>query len=117
MLQGYENSRVDLKYHYVEVALLYQHLAIDYEETDQLETALVWCERSISFDLICKKANILGFMLEEKRYTMDRITGDRLHSKASYKQAYQLLKLLKKDKLMRSLRDGYNKWYAEEIDK
>lgn len=117
MLQGYENSRVDLKYHYVEVALLYQHLAIDYEETDQLETALVWCERSISFDLICKKANVLGFMLEEKRYTMDRITGDRLHSKASYKQAYQLLKLLKKDKLMRSLRDGYNKWYAEEIDK
>lgn len=116
MLQGYENSRVDLKYHYVEVALLYQHLAIDYEETNQLETALVWCEHSIKFDLECKKTNMLGFMLEEKRYTMDRIMGDRLHSKASYKQAYQLLKLIKKDKLMRSLREGYKKWYDEEID-
>ncbi len=116
MLEGYENSRVDLKYHYVEVALLYHHLAIDYEETDQLEEAIVWCDRSILFELRCKKANTLGFMLQEKRYTMDRITGDKSQSKACYQQSYQLLKLMKKDKLMKSMREGYKKWYGEEVD-
>ena len=116
MLEGYKNSRVDLKYHYEEMALLYHHLAIDYEETDQLEEAIVWCDRSILFELRCKKANTLGFMLQEKRYTMDRITGDRSQSKACYQQSYQLLKLMKKDKLMKSMREGYKKWYGEEVD-
>lgn len=116
MLQGYENSRVDLKYHYVEVALLYQHLAIVYEERDCFKEALSWCDKVIAFDIRCKRGIMIGTMLEQKAYTEDRMTGDRANGKKKYKQAYQLLKLMDKKVVMKSLQNLYSAWYDEEID-
>lgn len=116
MLQGYENSRVDLKYHYVEVALLYQHLAIVYEEKDRFKEALSWCDKVITFDIRCKRGIMIGAMLEQKAYTEDRMTGNRANNKKKYKQAYQLLKLMDKTFVMKSLQNIYSAWYDEEID-
>lgn len=116
MLQGYENSRVDLKYHYVEVALIYQNLAIGYEERDCFEAALNWCDKVIAFDLRCKRGIMIGSMLEQKTYTEDRMTGDRTNSKRKYQQAYQLLKLMNKKMVLEGLQKLYKTWYGEEID-
>ena len=113
---AYEYSKVELKYHYVSLALVYQHLAFDYEECDRLEEAEIWCDNAIRFDLRCQRGLGLGFLLEEKIYTLDRITGDRTSSKNKYLQAYQLLKLMKKEGQMKSLQKIFKEWYKEDID-
>lgn len=116
ILSGFERSKVDLKYHYVALALIYQHLAIDCEESDKFEEAVEWCDKSIRFDLRCKRGLNVGFMLEERIYTMDRMKGDRTLSKDRYQQAYQLLKVMRKERQMECLRNVYTEWYGEEID-
>lgn len=116
IVHGYENSKVDLKYHYAALALVYQHLAVDCEECDRLEEAVEWCDRSIRFELRCKRGLAVGFVLSQKVYTLDRMRGDRTLSRESYQQAYQIMKVMKKERRMKSLRKAYMEWYGEEID-
>lgn len=116
IIQGYENSKVDLKYHYVGIALVYQHLALNCEECDRLEAGIEWCDKSIQFDLECKRGLNVGFMLSQKIYTMNRMSGIDVSRKKCYQQAYQLMKLMKDEKQMKELRIAYDEWYKEEID-
>ncbi len=98
------------------MALLYQNLAIGYEEIDCFEEALNWCDRAIAFDLRCRRGIMIGTMLEQKAYTENRISGDRTDNKWKYKQAYQLLKLMNKRVVMTGLQKLYRTWYGEEVD-
>lgn len=116
MLRAYENSKVDMKYHYVAVALIFGNLADDYEVSGRFEEAIAMCDRAISFALRCKRSSNIGFLYEEKRYTIDRMTGERASGKKVYQQAYQILKLLKRERKMNSLQNMYQKWYGEMID-
>lgn len=116
MLCAYENSKVDNKFHYVALSLIYKNLSDDYEVNDRFEEAIEMCDRAISFALKCKRALNIGFLYEEKRYSIDRMTGERVSSKKKYQQAYQILKLLKDEKKMISLLNVYKKWYDETID-
>lgn len=113
---GYDNSRVDNKYHYVALSLVYMHLAFDCEECDQLEEAVTWADRAIRFEFQCNRGSDLGFLLEQRQYTIDRIIGENMSSKHIYQQAYQLLKLMKKEYQMKGLRRVYKKWYGEEVE-
>lgn len=81
MLRAYENSRVDMKYHYVAVALISRNLTDDYEVNGRFEEAIAMCDWAISFALRCKRSSNIGFLYEEKRYTIDRMTGERASGK------------------------------------
>lgn len=115
-MSGYVRSKVNLKYHYVPVALIYQHLAFDCEECDRLEEAIKWCDKAIRFDLVCRKGLNLGIMLEEKIYAQGKMKGNVLLGKEEYRQAYYILKLMKKEKQMQILKEVFIEWYGEEIN-
>ena len=117
IFKGYKKSKVDLKYHYPSLALLYIHIAGICEDCNRFEDSINWCNQAIQFDFQCKRGLNLGFMLEEKTYALDRMTGDRSKSKSKYLQAYQLLKMMNKKSHMLILQKYYKEWYGEEIDK
>lgn len=116
MLRAYENSRVDMKYHYVAVALISGNLADDYEVSDRFEEAIAMCDWAISFALRCKRLLDIGFLYEEKQYTIDRMTGERASGQKVYQQAYQIFKLEKNKKRMTILQNIYEQWYGESLD-
>lgn len=115
VIHGYENSKVDLKYHYVSLAILYQNLAFNYEESNHLMDAIQMCDKTIMLDLKCKRALNIGFILVERQYSENRMNDDRKSGKDRYQQAYQILKLLKKDRQMRNLQRQYERWYEEKF--
>lgn len=115
VVKGYESSKVDLKYHYTSLALLYQHIAVNCEESNEFERAIFWCDKAILLDLRCHRGLNIGLLLEEKIYSMVKMNGDRHFGKQEYYQAYLLLKLMKKDKQMRYLQREYKEWYGEEL--
>lgn len=116
ILQGYENSKVDLRYHYVAVTLVGSNLVDWYEEVGRFDDAIAWCDKIIKLELECNRGVHIGYLLSEKRYTMDRMENQNLESKDIYKKAYQILKLMKSEVRKLSLEKMYLKWYGENID-
>lgn len=116
MLQGFENSRVDMQYHYASVALIYEHLAGKYEESGQFDKAKDIYEKGIRFCLQCERGDMIGKYLMENIYTWERKGGDRFVCKGYYKQAYQLLKLMQMESAQKSLEKYYMDNYTENID-
>lgn len=115
--KSFENSKVDLKLRYIPLSLIYTTLSIYYEESNQFEKAIFLINRTIAYALECKRGDFLGFLLEEKTYTEDRMSGHRDKSKTLYRQSYQLRKLMKESKLDRlPLRKIFRTWYGEEIE-
>ena len=115
MLSAFENSKVDPKFHYVALSIIYTNLSDDYEVSDRFQEAVKMCDKAIAFKLRCKKGINLGFLWEQKRYSLDRKNGEREGSKEVYQQAYQILKLMKDEEHMISLKNAYEKWYGEEM--
>ncbi len=113
---GYENSRVDLKYHYVGVSLVYEHLSDDYERCGYFDKAFEMCDTAIRFELRCEKGCTLGYLVDQKAYVRAKILGDQESGKRSCRQAYQLHKLMKMERLMISLQKAYEKIFQEKID-
>lgn len=113
---GYENSRVDTKYHYVGVSLVYEHLSDAYERCGYLDKALEMCDIALRYELRCQKGCTLGFLVDQKAFTQGKITQDKEAGKKSYRQAYQLHKLMKMEKSRIRLQIAYEKIYHEEID-
>ena len=116
MLSAFENSKVDPKFHYVALSIIYTNLSDDYEVSDRFQEAVKMCDKAIAFELGCKKSLGIGFLLEQKRYSLDRKNGERECSKEAYRQAYQILKLTRAESHMISLKNAYEKWYRERID-
>ena len=113
---GYINSKVDLKYHYVAISLVLRNLAACYEECDLFEEAVGVCEDGARLVLRCKRGSMLGFLVEQKAYTTERMTHGRLPGKSSYRKAYQIDKLMRDERRMRSLQNAYESDYKEKID-
>lgn len=115
MLNGFENSKVDVKYHYTSVNLIYDCLSCEYEENNQFDKALEFCDKGIKFELRCERGNLLGHYIMQKAYTQERKTGKKEACKYYYKQAYQLLKLMKVKSSMKILENYYKNNYEENI--
>lgn len=115
VVRGYEGSKVDFKYHYISLALLYQHLAIRCEEFGRYEDSIRWCEKTILLDLKCKKGINVGLLLREKTFCMSKTGKDVEFCKARYQQAYLLMKLMKRESQMMHLGRKYAEWYGEDI--
>ncbi len=116
VLQGYWNSKIDAKYHYAALSLLYHHLAIDYEECDDFFKGIKYCDKSIIHEFHCKRGGDLGYALAQRTYTLVRMSGEEETTKETYRQAYQIMKLMKKEKHMISLQKMYINQYGEDID-
>jgi len=115
MLRGFENSKVDLGYHYASVALIYQHLAGKYEEDDQFDKARNIYEKGILFCLKYERGDMLGKFIMENIYTEERENGKKEACKSYYRQTYQLLKLMKMESVQKSLESYYFEDYKESI--
>lgn len=66
--------------------------------------------------LECLRGDFLGFMLEEKTYTLDRMTGDNSKSRQRYRQSYQLRRLMKASERQKApIERAFKEWYGEDI--
>lgn len=115
VMRGYEKSKVDMKFHYAAVALVTFNLAGLYEEVDRFKEAKELYDHIIKFDLKCKRGINIGYAYAEKRYTLDREENNNVASKNAYQQAFQIIKLMKRDNQMKSLQSAYQGWYGEKL--
>ncbi len=113
---GYESSKVDTKYHYVGLSLVYEHLSDDYERCGYYEKALAMCDAAIRFELRCMKGCSLGFLVDQKAFVLSKMSDDQEAEKKSCRQAYQLHKLMKMNQSRISLQTAYKEIFHEDID-
>ena len=115
-MMGYKNSKVDKRYYFIPLGLIYLNLIDNYEESDRFEEALLLCNEAIHYEIDCGKCSNLGYLISEKQYTIDRMKGrvDE-EGKKYYQQAFQLLRLMKREVAMSGLCNVYKKWYGEEL--
>lgn len=111
LVQGYEKSKIERKYRYAPLSLIYEHLAIDCEEVGELDRAIYWCDTAIRFDFECEKGSNLGFLLEQKTFIMERKGAKKGWCKEKYLQSYELLKLMHQRRHMELLQN-----YLENYD-
>ena len=116
ILQGFENSKVNVRYHYGSVALIYVNLAGEYEESDQFDRAIDMYEKGIKLCLSCERGDMLGKYIMEKIYTETRRNGENEACKNSYRQAYQILKLMKMESVKEKLEKFYHNKYNTNIN-
>lgn len=113
---GYRNSKIDSKYYYMTLGLLYSNLVEHYELSNRFEEAMNSVEVAIHYELDCNKCSDLGYLISMKQYIADRSRGSFLEEgKKVYQQSFQLMKLMKRELLMDDLKNGYREWYGEEL--
>ncbi|MBD5495936.1 MAG: helix-turn-helix transcriptional regulator, partial [Lachnospiraceae bacterium] len=88
---GYENSRVDTKYHYRGLMLAYQSLCRMYEVDNQLKKAIDLCMKGVRFELRCYRGLTIAFIIEQRACAQERLDGDKEVSRYYYRQAYQFM--------------------------
>lgn len=114
-LVGFENSKVDKKYHFASVSIIYECLSCRYEENDQFDKAIEICNKGILFELRCERGDTIGDYVMQKTYTEERRTGLKKACQYYYQQAYQLQKLMKKESSMNALKSYYKNNYGIEL--
>ena len=114
-LVGFENSKVDKKYHFASVSIIYECLSCRYEENDQFDKAIEICNKGILFELRCERGDTIGDYVMQKIYTEERRTGLKKACQYYYQQAYQLQKLMKKESSMNALKSYYKNNYGIEL--
>lgn len=116
-VEGYERSKVDVKRHEIPFIMLSVNLCAGYEEMDRFEESIHLADKVIKNLISCKRGDELGFLVEEKTYTTDRMTGNNENSKEKYKQSYRLFELMKAGENEKApIKRAYKKWYGEDID-
>ena len=101
-IKGYERSKIDVK---------------RYEEIDRFEDSIHLTDKVIKNLISCKRGDELGFLVEEKTYTTDRMTGNNAKSIEKYRQSYQLFELMKAGENEKApLKRAYKEWYGEDIN-
>ena len=96
--------------------MLYLNLIDNYEKTNRFEEEIRLCDEAIRYDMDCGKGSDLGYLISERQYTIDRREGKaREEGKKCYQQAFQLMKLAKRESVMKELQTAYEEWYGEEL--
>ncbi|MCM1156016.1 MAG: helix-turn-helix domain-containing protein [Roseburia sp.] len=114
-LAGFDNSKVEDRYHYRELSLLLESLSIYCEISDELDKALAYCKRGINLQLICGRGGLLGSFLMQKICIEERIEKDRKNCQMNYCRVYRLLELLKMEKDKYALEKYYSKQFRRNI--
>ncbi|MCM1039622.1 MAG: helix-turn-helix transcriptional regulator [Ruminococcus sp.] len=115
VLYGFDNSKVEDKYHYKELSLILESLAIYCEISDELDMALAYCERGIKLQLICGKGGLLGNFLMQRTYIKERLEKEKENCQPNYWRVYWLLELLRMEKDKYALEKYYGKRFRRDI--
>ena len=116
-IKGYERSKIDVKRYEIPFILLSVNLCARYEEIDRFEDSIHLTDKVIKNLISCKRGDELGFLVEEKTYTTDRMTGNNAKSIEKYRQSYQLFGLMKAGENEKApLKRAYKEWYGEDIN-
>jgi len=84
---------------------------------DRFEDSIRLTDEMIKNLISCKRGDKLGFLVEEKTYTTDRMTGDNAKNKEKYRQSYRLFELMKAGENEKAPLEGaYKRWYGEDIN-
>lgn len=117
-VKGYERSQVTDREHRIPIGLLYTNLCTYYEEINRFDEAISLADKAIKYYIKCNRGDKLGFLVEEKTYTLNRMSVNDANSKTKYKQSYELMELMKAgEKEKAPLREAYKEWYGEAINK
>lgn len=122
VLESYENSKIDLKYHSVQYLLVLQNLSTYLEESDKLEEAVEVCDKATKLALKCAKGNFLARFITNKAFTLERLdiaNETELHEKTCqlyYQQAYSLSELMKDSSTHSIVGEYYKLKYNESAD-
>ena len=68
----YENSKVDLRFHYSEMAVIYSHLSVYYEKMDDFEKAEECCMKGIRLDLSSGRMGCIAYLLMQYACIQER---------------------------------------------
>lgn len=68
----YENSKVDLRFHYSEIAVIYSHLSFYYEKMDDFEKAEECCMKGIRLDLSSGRMGCIAYLLMQYACIQER---------------------------------------------
>jgi transcriptional regulator with XRE-family HTH domain len=73
VIENYENSKVDEKYHSVGSLLTMSNLAVFLEESGMPDDGIIICDRAIKLSLRCGRGNMMAVFLGEKSYCLELI--------------------------------------------
>lgn len=116
LLKGYRKDRVDLKYRYSPLGIIYYNLCAYYEEADLFEEAIDLANEAIQFAIKSNRIDYLGLLLEERTFAEYRFSGFYEDKEERFKMAYYLMNLayLTEDK-KKPLIKAFKKWYKKNI--
>jgi len=115
VLAGFDNSEVEDKYHYKELALVLENLSHYCETSNELEKALNYCNRGIKLLLLCGKGGMLGSFLMQRTYIGERLKKDNDTCRKEYGMVYQILELMQMENDRCALQKYYSNRYNRNI--
>lgn len=115
VLDGFDNSETDEKYHYKELALILESLSAYCETSNELEKALHYCKRGIRLLLKCGKGGILGSFLMQRTYIEERMGKEKKTCQREYGMVYEIIELMQMGKSKHALEEYYRKQYGRKI--
>ncbi|MCM1261357.1 MAG: hypothetical protein NC313_01450 [Butyrivibrio sp.] len=87
-----------------------------YEEGDWIEKSIDICIKGIQFDLRRERGLAISVFMEQIAFGEERLNGDKEASRRKYQQAYQYMKLMKREASIRTLKIYYEEHYGEILD-
>lgn len=116
-IKTYEKSKIPLKYYYTALIILYESLAISYEEGNYFEEAISLFDQAIRFEIECGRGDHLGHLIASRTYTDDRRRRRaQPKNKEYYRKSYHLYLLYHLNIRAEAIKKVYKQWYDEEID-
>lgn len=116
-LKCYENSKIDVMYHYSACSMLMINLSSYLEEELELDKAIKICDKGINLDLKCGRGNRLGIFLANKTSSLEHILFAN-DCKKYLQQAFYLSDLMQnyadREDIKRYYEKNYDpnmKWY------
>lgn len=109
-LKCYENSKIDVMYHYTTCSMLMINLSSYLEEELEIEKSINVCDRGILLDLKCGRGNRLGIFLANKTSSLEHISFAK-NCKTYLEQAYYLSDLMQNFVDREDIKKYYEKNY------
>lgn len=113
VLKCYENSKIDVMYHYSACALIMINLSAYLEEEHEIDRAIEICDKGIRLDLKCGRGNRLGIYLTNKACSLEHAKNSTIQKKY-FKQAFYLCDLMQSHVDKEDIKKYYEKNYNSD---
>lgn len=110
VLRCYENSKIDVIYHYSMCSLIMTNLSSYLSDEMEIDKAIELCDRGIILDLRCGRGNRLGVFLSNKACSLEHADNNEDCNKY-FIQAFYLSDLMQNNVDKNDIRKYYEKNY------